>query len=106
MANLFLTSHADGTVLIWDKEREDWGGFVPNVHPIGKENLNGRDNDHRFENGGNGNKNTGYSNKTSHHHASDEFLVSRPDLVDKRGVSTTKFNPVSHWKISKKPITG
>jgi hypothetical protein len=35
-----------------------------------------------------------------------DIIVSRPAAVDKKGVGTTKFNPVSHWRVSKKAITG
>ena len=42
----------------------------------------------------------------SHVGTSLDIVVSRSAHVDKKGVGVAKFNPVSHWKISTKAITG
>ncbi|GAA5848601.1 hypothetical protein JCM8547_004569 [Rhodosporidiobolus lusitaniae] len=94
-SNLFLTSHADGTLLIWDKDREDWNGFVPSGVPRSVPNGN--------ENGWSLGGATMGSGKVVE--GSEDMIVSRPAATDKKGQSTSKFNPVSHWKLSKKAIT-
>lgn len=115
--NLFLTSHADGTMLVWDKDREDWSGFTPTAVPSGLSlrNLSGG--------GGSSKENEWVSSAGDASVAGSEskhapvsagslpagmgdIVVSRPAPVDKKGGATTKFNPVSHWRVSKKAITG
>jgi catabolite repression protein CreC len=115
-SNLFLTSHADGTMLVWDKDREDWSGFTPTSVPTGI-NL------HNPSLGGAGKENdwasstneSSYPGSDSKHApmstaslpaGMSDLMVSRPPNVDKKGGATTKFNPVSHWRVSKKAITG
>ncbi|GAA5885477.1 hypothetical protein JCM6882_009635 [Rhodosporidiobolus microsporus] len=97
-SNLFLTSHADGTMLIWDKDREDWNGFVPTSVPHG---LNGAaaGKENEWSLGGA----TMGAGKVAE--GSEDMVVSRPAATDKKGQSTSKFNPVSHWKLSRKAIT-
>lgn len=86
--NHFVTSHNDGTVVFWDPDRDDWSGFVANEWAEGNAS----------------------------------FVVTKPMLSvgDRKGSSAglnaaggvvgggnnTKLNPISHWKLSKKAITG
>ncbi|KAL8283610.1 hypothetical protein RQP46_005405 [Phenoliferia psychrophenolica] len=115
VANLFITSHADGSVCTWDKDREDWTGFAPTVpgpragHAGGKENeWNGNGN------GGSSKTSSGEGSVVEEKHAPvggqqpagmGDITVSKPAQVDKKGQSMTKFNPISHWRVSKKAIT-
>lgn len=118
VANIFLTSHADGSIVVWDKDREDWSGFTPTVPSAG--HAGGKEND--FGGNVNGNVNGG-SSKTSSGEGSvleekhapvggqqpagmGDIIVSKPAQVDKKGQSMTRFNPISHWRVSKKAITG
>ncbi|GAA5830344.1 hypothetical protein JCM11251_001316 [Rhodosporidiobolus azoricus] len=94
-SNLFLTSHADGTMLIWDKDREDWNGFVPTSAPYGE--SNGKENEWSL-----GGATMGAGKVQE---GNEDMVVSRPAATDKKGQSTSKFNPVSHWKLSRKAIT-
>ncbi|GAA6027087.1 hypothetical protein JCM8097_006100 [Rhodosporidiobolus ruineniae] len=98
-SNLFVTSHADGTMLIWDKDREDWNGFVPNPPASVSLPSRGKENEWSFAGAGAtmGDRKVGAG--------SGEMVVSKPAAVDKKGQSTTKFNPVAHWRLSKKSIT-
>ncbi|KAM0756354.1 WD40 repeat-like protein [Meredithblackwellia eburnea MCA 4105] len=136
IANLFLTSHADGSVVVWDKDREDWNGFAPTPVPspvpvpvpdlgAGKENSwnGGSGSGNLSVNGDNntgslgGNSSSSIVNEEKHAPVGGGrqaaamgvgpkgIVVSKPAAVDKKGQSTAKFNPVSHWKISNKPIT-
>ncbi|GAA5968262.1 hypothetical protein JCM11641_003787 [Rhodosporidiobolus odoratus] len=93
-SNLFLTSHADGTILIWDKDREDAPGIVPNPAPTA--GLSGAEKGRDWTMGGatmgNGKVPEGC----------EDMVVTRQGAVDKKGV---RLNPVSHWKLSKKAIT-
>lgn len=116
-SNLFLTSHADGTMLVWDKDREDWSGFTPTSVPSGASlrtpSLGGasKENDWGSSTNGEGSY-TGNDSKhapmssTSLPAGMSDLVVSRPANVDKKGGVTTKYNPVSHWRVSKKAITG
>ncbi|SCZ97719.1 BZ3500_MvSof-1268-A1-R1_Chr4-3g07404 [Microbotryum saponariae] len=104
-SNLFLTSHADGTLLVWDKDREDWSGFVPTPVPTG---LNLRS-VHGV--GAASGKEDDWDGTQIKHAPSDagdlaglgDIIVSRPAPFDKKG-QATKFNPVSHWRVSRKAI--
>ncbi|GAA5957676.1 hypothetical protein JCM3765_001476 [Sporobolomyces pararoseus] len=97
-SNLFLTSHADGTVLIWDKDREDWNGFVPKDPSVARSIASGKENewsDPRIAHGEEGKAVLGR----------EELIVSKPPTLDKKGQSVAgKFNPVSHWKVSRHAI--
>ncbi|GAA6062354.1 hypothetical protein JCM10212_005696 [Sporobolomyces blumeae] len=92
-SNLFVTSHADGTVLIWDREREDWNGFVARPQAPSSSD-NGSWNDARVAHGEEGKAAVGREG----------LVVSKCPALDKKGQSTAKFNPVSHWKVSKQAI--
>lgn len=36
----------------------------------------------------------------------EDMVVSKLPPTDRKGQSTARFNPVSHWRVSKKPING
>jgi hypothetical protein len=97
-SNLFLTSHADGTVLIWDKDREDWNGFAAKDPTVARSIASGKENewsDPRIAHGEEGKAVSGR----------EELVVSKPPTLDKKGQSlAAKFNPVSHWKVSRQAI--
>ncbi|SCV69072.1 BQ2448_2092 [Microbotryum intermedium] len=104
-SNLFLTSHADGTLLVWDKDREDWSGFVPTPVPTG---LNLRSVHGVGAASGKENDWDGAQIKHAPSDAGDlaglgDIIVSRPAPFDKKG-QATKLNPVSHWRVSRKAI--
>lgn len=103
----FVSSHVDGTVICWDKEREDWNGYV--VEPWPK-------NDHIL-------KSTPHPSSpvTSRDKTSSNCNMKTPHRVpvDSRGsdiiISATnhglsfekrsRLNPVFHWRVSKKAVT-
>jgi hypothetical protein len=94
----FMTSHADGTIIMWNKDREDWSGFVPRPsYPIrsgsGKENVDVDGEEGREKVGGAEGRDM-------------DMVVTRPAAVDKKGVGTSKFNPVRHWRVSSKALAG
>lgn len=79
---------------MWDKDREDWSGFIPNPAPTATLNGNGISS-----------KNGTISATTAA--GTRNLVVTRPTGgVDKKGVSTAKFNPVSHWRVSTKSVAG
>ncbi|GAA5931461.1 uncharacterized protein JCM15063_001474 [Sporobolomyces koalae] len=96
-SNLFLTSHADGTILIWDKDREDWNGFVPNTVP--RESKHGLNKENEWSD-----SKVAFGEEAKAVVGSEELIVSKPPLLDKKGQSMAKFNPVSHWRVSKQAI--
>ncbi|GAA5905018.1 WD40 repeat domain-containing protein [Sporobolomyces salmoneus] len=103
-SNLFLTSHADGTVLIWDKDREDWNGFVPKDPTVAPRNGNGsvasgKENEWRSD------PRVAHGEEGKAVLGKEELVVSKPPATDKKGQTCAgKFNPVSHWKVSKQGI--
>ncbi|GAA5978152.1 hypothetical protein JCM10908_004248 [Rhodotorula pacifica] len=105
-SNLFVTSHADGSVVLWDKDKEDWNGFVtqpfPPVAPSSHgASGHGRGNDwsHAAANGHTG---ASWTQKLEPHEG---MVVSKPPATDRKGQSMAKYNPVSHWRLSDKAIT-
>lgn len=93
-------------MLVWDKDREDWSGFTPTPVPnaVTMRQPNGLV-DSTSSNGGDFAEQATQLNSFQPGGGSD-IIVSRPAPVDKKGQGTTKFNPVSHWRVSKKAITG
>ncbi|GAA6012447.1 hypothetical protein JCM11491_004335 [Sporobolomyces phaffii] len=97
-SNLFLTSHADGTVLIWDKDREDWNGFVPRDPSVARTPLTHKENEWNDPRIAHGEEKKALIGR-------EELVVSKPPTLDKKGLPlAAKFNPVSHWKVSARPI--
>lgn len=95
-----MTSHADGTIVLWNKDREDWSGFVPRPSNPSS-NFVGKENWDNIEGGGEGKeKMRGAEGRDG------DIVVTRPAAVDKKGVGTSKFNPVRHWRVSTKALTG
>ncbi|KAJ8522375.1 hypothetical protein ONZ45_g1015 [Pleurotus djamor] len=85
---LFLVAHADGTIIIYDKERED-GSFTPkNPNAVGSTDANG-----------------GWN-------PLDEIFVTIPPWhptastgnSGKGDKDKTVKNPVSHWRVSRKNV--
>ncbi|GAA5853098.1 hypothetical protein JCM3766R1_004146 [Sporobolomyces carnicolor] len=97
-SNLFMTSHADGTILIWDKDREDWNGFSPRDPNGARSVASGKENewsDPRIAHGEEGKAILGR----------EELIVSKPPALDKKGQTlAAKFNPVSHWRVSRHAV--
>ncbi|EIN07210.1 WD40 repeat-like protein [Punctularia strigosozonata HHB-11173 SS5] len=87
---LFLVSHADGTILVYDKEREDFASFVPS-EPVG-------------EDGGEWDPNTSaYVTMPPWHPAAGANMTGGMDEKDRKEKDKAK-NPVSHWRVSKRSI--
>jgi hypothetical protein len=86
--------------LIWDKDREDWNGFVPKDASFARNVSRGKENewlDPRIAHGEEGKAVVGR----------EELIVSKPPALDKKGQPlAAKFNPVSHWKVSSRAING
>lgn len=77
----FLSSHEDGTVIGWDKDREDFSGFVIEPWP-------------RLE-----------KSTSSIDSRAEPMVVSK--LPNNIGIEKrNKLNPVSHWRLSRKAIRG
>ncbi|KAK4053745.1 hypothetical protein OIV83_001401 [Microbotryomycetes sp. JL201] len=116
-SNLFLSSHADGTMLVWDKDREDWSGFTPQPVPTGPLGTRlaapptpGKENDASTSLLFTTNKPfSGDVSDLKKHRQSvpmGDIIVSRPQVVDKKGQQgAAKYNPVSHWRVSRRPVT-
>ncbi|KAI0718287.1 WD40-repeat-containing domain protein, partial [Fomitopsis betulina] len=96
--NLFLVSHADGTIVVYDKERED-GAFVPNEPGTssGSTEAGSR------------------SSVGGEWDPLDSIFVTMPpwhpviaggimSTVGRQDKDKTAKNPVSHWKVSRKSI--
>ncbi|KAI0723878.1 WD40 repeat-like protein [Cerioporus squamosus] len=100
--NLFLVSHADGTIIVYDKERED-GAFTPHEPgtspPILTSPLDG----------------SSSSSSQGEWNPLDSIFVTMPPwhpvtvggpvaLGTKAEKEKTAKNPVSHWRVSRRSI--
>ena len=98
---LFLVAHADGTVIAYDRDRED-GPFVP------QEPVQSSTTASSSTNG------SGSSSSSSHGEWNplDSILVSLPpwhpvSVANSTGKSDRSAkNPVSHWRVSKRSVAG
>lgn len=74
----FVSAHVDGTMIGWDKEREDCNGFIPEPWPALESDLDVR--------------------------AQAMVCSQLPSSLapDKRH----KLNPISHWRLSRKAVRG
>ncbi|GAA5851327.1 hypothetical protein JCM9279_001106 [Rhodotorula babjevae] len=114
-SNLFVTSHADGSIVLWDKDKEDWNGFVALPFPappgsaVNSPTLGGgvgafsRDGEWALGGGMGAGAAAGRPAKTAA--GQEDMVVSRPPATDRKGQSTAKHNPVAHWRLSSKAIT-
>lgn len=101
-STLFLVSHADGTIIVYDKERDD--GVFSVMVPIIQTSALLHSNPHTSQNqsqsaGGWDPLTTMYVTVPPWH---PEANVSGGMRVD-RGVAK---NPVSHWRLSKRAVVG
>lgn len=98
-ANLFLVSHADGTILVYDKERED-GAFVAKEPGTGM--------------GTSINSSQDGSSSQGEWDPFESIYVTMPPwhpvaaggalIAGKSDKDKTAKNPVSHWKVSRRSI--
>ena len=105
--NLFVTSHADGSMIVWDKDRED-APFLPAPSIVGSLSSPNRPTGKENDAIGSAAPARDKRHAPVSESAADEpidITVTRPIVVDnaKKG-NTDKFNPISHWQISKKSI--
>ncbi|GAA6058230.1 hypothetical protein JCM3770_007423 [Rhodotorula araucariae] len=107
-SNLFVTSHADGSIVLWDKDKEDWNGFVAQPFPAPSSAAAtpalgaGLQKENEWPLAGAGAATTALGKCAA---GQEDMVVSRPPATDRKGQSTAKHNPVSHWRLSKKAIT-
>ncbi|GAA6016498.1 hypothetical protein JCM8202_006061 [Rhodotorula sphaerocarpa] len=103
-SNLFASTHADGSVVLWDKDKDDWNGFVAQPFPSGPPPMSpsigsfGRDTS-TSRNGSTAG--SGRQRLPAH----EGMVVSKVPATDRKGQSMAKYNPVSHWRLSYKSIT-
>jgi hypothetical protein len=98
---LFLASHADGTIVVYDKERED-GTFIPQ-EPVGRPpSADGTTSSYE----------EGVSQREWD--PTDAIFVTMPPwhpVISGSGVGKTDKeksakNPVSHWRVSNRSVLG
>ena len=103
--NLFLVSHADGTIVVYDKERED-GVFVPTEPGTSSGSAPGSPVE-----------GTASGSSVGEWDPLDSIFVTMPPWHPvtaggamsgggKQDKDKTAKNPVSHWKVSRKSIVG
>lgn len=103
--NLFLVSHADGTIVVYDKERED-GVFAPTEPGTSSGSAPGSP----VEGAASGSSvgewdplDSIFVTMPPWHPVTAGGVVSSGGKQDK---DKTAKNPVSHWKVSRKSIVG
>lgn len=109
-SNLFVTSHADGSIVLWDKDKEDWNGFVTQPFPSvasaytpGLDSASSPGKENEWPLAGAGAANRGSFKVAA---GQEDMVVSKPPATDRKGQTATKNNPVAHWRLSRKAITG
>ena len=105
--SLFLAAHADGTVIVYDKERED-GSFIPQ-EPTSKSSstrTNGRSAGSSTSIPSDG------SGSQRDWNPLDSIFVTMPrwhpvtSTLGRNPKSEAFKNPVTHWRVSKRAIVG
>jgi catabolite repression protein CreC len=113
-ASLFLVSHADGTIIVYEKDRED-GPFTPRTPPTGVSSPLSHPHPQTPNNPLSAST-SGDGGAPSH----DDYFEGPWDPMDDMFVTPnhaggavglnekgpSKKNPVSHWRVSKKSILG
>lgn len=129
---IFASAFQDGCIAFWDKDKEDPTSFVPTaglapepgaVIPSARTNLTrvdtGQDSNNSEEGHsgfhGGGTSRTGGERQPRRHGSymqqpveeyTDDIVVTvAPPQVDKKS-NSNKLNPIAHWKVSRKAITG
>jgi hypothetical protein len=99
-STLFLVSHEDGTIVVYDKERDD-GVFTPE-EPVSKPpDLNGMSSPEEGP-------------VQKEWDATDTIFVTMPpwhpgasgSALGKTDKEKTAKNPVSHWRVSRRSVVG
>lgn len=129
---IFASAFHDGCIAFWDKDKEDPSGFVPTAGlapkpgpstPAPKTALSRIDTggdsllqDYNSDEGHIGLNGNGPRDRSIRRHGShaappleeytDDIVVTvAPPQVDKKS-NSNKLNPIAHWKVSRKAITG
>ncbi|KAA1099931.1 hypothetical protein PGT21_025350 [Puccinia graminis f. sp. tritici] len=102
----FVSSHVDGTLICWDKEREDWNGFVVDPWPKTQQTHSTPHPSapHLPSSPLNRKKLNNHPPRPHADPRDHDILISGLNHnlpIEKRN----RLNPVSHWKVSRKAIT-
>lgn len=124
---LFAAAFQDGCIAFWDKDREDPNAFTPSpgcapdaapstsvLHPVlsrYSSHLDGGSESHETngDDTGTGRVPTGRRHTQSREQLeerTDDIVVTVPQLANEKDKKAAKINPIAHWKVSRKPITG
>lgn len=120
---IFAAAFLDGTMAFFDRDRDDPSNFTPSpglapqpgsvlapVQPLQRIDSHLEGNEQGSE--GHGSAHINGDKPSSRHkpylapleeHTAD-IIVTIPQPGDRKNAS--KFNPIAHWKVSRKPITG
>ncbi len=112
-ASLFLVSHADGTIIVYEKDRED-GPFTPRLPPTGVSPPTPHPQPHipnprSSSPSGGGSAPPHDDNFEVPWDPMDDMFVTPNHAGGAVGLNEKgppKKNPVSHWRVSKKSIIG
>ena len=114
-ASLFLVSHADGTIIVYEKDRED-GPFTPRPPPTGVSPPLSHPQPHvpnplslsTGSSGGGGAPSQGEHFEAPWDPMDDMFVTPNHagGAVGLNEKAPPKKNPVSHWRVSKKSTIG
>lgn len=124
---LFATAFQDGCIAFWDKDREDPNSFTPSpgcapdagpssavLQPVlsrYSSHLDGNSESHET-NGDDASaaRQSSYRRHTQSREQleerTDDIIVTVPQLANEKDKKAAKINPIAHWKVSRKPITG
>jgi WD40 repeat protein len=92
--SLFASGHADGCVFVWDRDRDD-GPFDAPPPPLRQQPKTGV---------------TTASSPASLDEviaeAAEDIVVTTPPPAERKGKTVPLLNPLSHWWVSRKALTG
>lgn len=105
--NLFIVAHADGTIIVWDKERDD-GTFTPSdpdvLPPPGPDGI--PVDDVIRDAGGEWNPLQSIFVSMPPWHPANLAAAALTGAGGKSEKEKTAKNPVSHWRVARRAIVG
>lgn len=123
---LFASAFQDGCIAFWDKDRDDPNAFSPVsgcapdagpsstiLHPALSRMSSHFDGSSDYHETNGDDANAGRHNTRRHasgreqvEEHTDDIVVTVPQLANEKDKKAAKINPLAHWKVSRKPITG
>lgn len=117
---LFASAFQDGCIAFWDKDRDDPNAFTPSTGCAPDAGPSSTFYPSQLDGDSDGQNTSGDDQPAAKHASSrrhatsreqveewtDDIVVTVPHLANEKDKKAAKTNPLAHWKVSRKPITG